>query len=294
MPDDRGADAPATGPCRSEDLIDTARYPLCRRGTDAYGALVARTKADLRAGNCARLAAFLRPGALAELRGEAREAAAGATYTEGNFNPYFSDAPADCLADHPLRRVARRVHGMVRGDSFAPAGPIWVLFKNAQLCDFVADCLGLERLYTYRDPYGCVNVNVQPASCEFAWHFDHNDYTVSILLQEAEEGGAFEYVPNLRSAADERYGEVKAVLDGDRRQVQSLDLRPGDLQLFKGRHTLHRVTAPAGDRSRLSLLLGYVPDPERIATPAYAERLWGEVHPLQREAAARTAVSDGG
>ena len=77
------------------------------------------------------------------------------------------------------------------------------------------------------------------------------------------------------------------MLDGDRGDVRVLDLQPGDLQLFRGGNTLHRVTAPSGDSDRLSLLLSYVEDPEHIATPEYAERLWGEVHPLHRQRAAR-------
>ena len=75
------------------DLIDTARYPVNRRGTDAYGALVAQAKAGLGDQNCARLGGFVRPETLEKLRAEAREAVPQATYTEGDFNPYFSDAP---------------------------------------------------------------------------------------------------------------------------------------------------------------------------------------------------------
>ncbi|MEM8686765.1 MAG: hypothetical protein AAGF81_05530 [Pseudomonadota bacterium] len=63
--------------------------------------------------------------------------------------------------------------------------------------------------------------------------------------------------------------------------MQTLFLRPGDLQLFRGGCTLHRVTAPV-DAERHSLLFSYVEDPAHIATPEYAERLWGEVHALHR------------
>ncbi len=88
----------------------------------------------------------------------------------------------------------------------------------------------------------------------------------------------------LPEAAEE--GRLR-VLDGDRTGVRSLDLRPGDLQLFRGRNTLHRVTAPAGATERLGLLLSYVTDPAHVVSPDYAMRLWGEVHPRHLEAAAR-------
>ena len=98
------------------------------------------------------------------------------------------------------------------------------------------------------------------------------------MLRAAESGGAFEYVPNIRSSDDENYDAVREVLDGTYGGVQALDL-----QLFRGGNTLHRVTAPSGPTGRLSLLLSHVENPDHIATPEYVERLWGEVHPLHRE-----------
>ena len=76
----------------------------------------------------------------------------------------------------------------------------------------------------------------------FPWHFDGNEFTLSILVQKAEKGGLFEYSPDLRSVENENFDEVKKVLDGDRSRVRQLKLEPGDLQIFKGRFTLHRVT----------------------------------------------------
>ena len=49
---------------------------------------------------------------------------------------------------------------------------------------------------------------------------------------------------------NENFEEVKKVLDGDRKRVRQLELEPGDLQIFKGRFTLHRVTKIEGNHSR--------------------------------------------
>jgi hypothetical protein len=268
------------------DLFDTDRYPLNERGTAAYGAAVSVARAGLESWNCARLSDFIRPTVLAAMQAEAASLAPEAIYTEADLNAYFSDPPEDTPDDHPLRRFSPRRHGMVRGDKFSRQGVIWAVFQNRDLCAFVADCLGYDELYTYRDPFGCVNVNVQPAGCEFAWHFDNNDFTVSIGLKRPQDGGAFEYVPDIRTDADKNYGAVKQVLDGDRTSVRTLFLRAGDLQLFKGGNTLHRVTAPIGE-DRHSLLLSYVADPANIVSYEKALRIWGEAHPLHSEGSAR-------
>jgi hypothetical protein len=270
----------------TDDLFHTDRYPLNERDTAAYRAAVAAARRDLESRTCARLAEFIRPKVLAAMQSEAASLAPDAVYTEADLNPYFTAPPGCTPQDHPLHRLSPRRHGMVRGDKFSRQGVIWAVFQNEDLCAFVADCLGYEKLYTYRDPFGCVNVNVQPAGCEFAWHFDNNDFTVSIGLKQPRDGGAFEYVPDIRTDTDENYDTVKRVLDGDRRCVRTLFLRAGDLQLFKGGNTLHRVTAPIGE-DRHSLLLSYVADPANIVSYEKAVRIWGEAHPLHFEGSAR-------
>lgn len=67
--------------------------------------------------------------------------------------------------------------------------------------------------------------------------------TLTLMLQPASSGGSFEFCPNLRSADDETTAAVRAVLDGDRRGVIESPLGAGDLQLFHGQNSLHRVTA---------------------------------------------------
>ncbi len=58
--------------------------------------------------------------------------------------------------------------------------------------------------------------------------------------------GAFEYAPMIRTSQDENFEEVSKVLDETSEKVISLALQPGDLQLFKGRYSLHRVTPLEG------------------------------------------------
>lgn len=260
------------------DLFDLERYPIDRPGSTGYEAMAATVREDLDTVACAQLADFIRPPVLAAMRAEAEALSEQAVFHSANLNPYFTQPPEGTPEDHPLNRFSPRRHGMIRADKFARDGAIWAVFQNHDLCNFVAHMLGYERLYTYRDPYSAVNVNVQPDGRMFSWHFDNNDFTISFGLEQSTEGGVFEYVPNLRSETDENYEAVKRVLDGDRDNVRTLKLRPGDLQLFRGGYTLHRVTAPHGE-TRRSLLLSYVTDPSDILSPEKSERIWGEVHP---------------
>ena len=84
---------------------------------------------------------------------------------------------------------------------------------------------------------------------QLQWHFDQTDFVVSLAIQSAERGGDFEVVPRIRSAGDERYDDVAAVLAGRPRPGwRHCPMRPGTLLVFEGRHSLHRVSPIGGRR----------------------------------------------
>ena len=117
----------------------------------------------------------------------------------------------------------------------------------------------------------------------FPWHFDGNEFTLSILVQKAEKGGLFEYSPDLRSVESENFDEVTKVLRGSRDKVKSLDLQPGDLQIFKGRFSMHRVTKIEGNTSRYIALPTYVKDNYRVNKPEHSKQVYGKALPIHYE-----------
>ena len=80
-------------------------------------------------------------------------------------------------------------------------------------------------------------------------------------------------------------------LNGDRTRVQQLELEPGDLQIFKGRFTLHRVTEVEGEKSRYMCIPAFVLDPWRVNTPEHSKAIYGKVLPIHIER--NVARSDG-
>ncbi len=79
------------------------------------------------------------------------------------------------------------------------------------------------------------------------------------------------------------------VLDGTSDQVRTLHLEPGDLQLFRGRYSLHRVAPLFGARPRYVAILSYVEEPDMVATPERAQQLYGRALPVHFERADRRA-----
>ena len=61
------------------------------------------------------------------------------------------------------------------------------------------------------------------------WHFDLNDFVVSILLQAPEAGGTFDFAPNIRDDGDENYPAVAAAIDGRSEGVRSIKVEAGNV-----------------------------------------------------------------
>ena len=107
---------------------------------------------------------------------------------------------------------------------------------------------------------------------------------MTVAIQNAEEGGAFEYAPNIRQG-DENFDEVAKVLNGTSDQVTSIDLEPGDLQIFCGRYSLYRVAPLRGARRRFVGIMSWVQEAGMVATPERCKQLYGKALPIHYERA---------
>ena len=119
----------------------------------------------------------------------------------------------------------------------------------------------------------------------FPWHFDTNNFTVTLAIQNGYKGGVFEYAPNLRTAQDECFNAVSDVLDDKSQQVKSIDLVPGDLQIFKGRYSLHRVTPVTGPKPRYVGIFSFVETEGMVGSLERTKQLYGRVLPIHYERA---------
>ena len=92
---------------------------------------------------------------------------------------------------------------------------------------------------------------------QLGWHFDACELVASVLLRSAEFGGDFEYIPSVRSNEDDNFPYVESILNGDDELRRSVNFQPGDMVLFRGRNSLHRVTPIRGETTRLMALMSF-------------------------------------
>ncbi|MFC9943520.1 HalD/BesD family halogenase [Streptomyces pratensis] len=276
-----------------DQVVDTDRYPLSDPESSVTRAVVARAGRELAGAGCTVLPDFIRPSLHEVLRQECAALAPQAYFDVETVNVYNIDVDTDLPDDHPGRRTFERGNAFVARDRIPGDSLISRLYAHESFRRLVADCFGLPRLHELADPLSGLVLNVVRPGMEHPWHFDTNEYTVSMLTQEAQEGGSFEYCPNIRSATDECFDDVRDVLDGrGARQPERLPLRPGDLQLFKGRYSLHRVSPVRGALARHSAIFAYSERPGVIGSAARTRQLFGRVLPEHLAAEGRAVRGD--
>lgn len=268
-------------------LIDLARYPIHQPGP-ARDAVLAQVRADLERDGCAVLKGFLTPQGVAALTQEAEGVADKGHASFNRTNAYFTKDDPSLPMDDPRRQFFDRSNAFIAADNFRADGPLRTVHDFEGFDGFIQDCLQEEKFYRYGDPLADVIVNMAGAGNGFPWHFDTNNFTVTLAIQNATAGGAFEYAPRIREG-DENFGEVKRVLDGTSDLVTVLELEPGDLQLFRGRYSLHRVAPLQGDVPRFVAIFSYVEEPGMVGRPERTEQLYGRTLPIHWERAEQRA-----
>jgi hypothetical protein len=263
-------------------LIDTDRYPLHARDSLPYASLLDNCRRQLRDSGCIVLPGFVRPVTVARMRRETEALAPSAHFNNTFTNPYNSADDPGLSPDHPRRLFQDRSNGFVAGDLIKEGTCIRHLYHDQDLQTFLAHILEVERVYEYADPLAGLVVNVLRPRCQHPWHFDTNEFIVSMMTRQPTAGGKFEYCPGVRSPEDENFDAVRDVLQGDRSRVRTLALRPGDLQIFFGRYSLHRVTRPRGEDERHTLILGYAREPDLIGRAERTHKLFGRLADIHR------------
>ncbi|MGW5416947.1 HalD/BesD family halogenase [Actinomadura geliboluensis] len=274
-------------------MADTERYPLGEPDGAGWAAAVSRTRAELAKTGCCVLPDFIRPALREALRAECAKIAPSAHYDVETVNAYNIDIGTPLPDDHPGRITVERGNAFVARDRVPADALIHRLYTNGLFQRFVASCFGLPRVHELADPLSGLVLNVVGPGMEHPWHFDTNEFTVSLLTQEPEDGGVFEYCPNIRTAERENLADVRDVLTGrGDRLVRRLALRPGDLQLFKGRYSLHRVSTVRGDTARHTAIFAYSERPGVIGSVARTRQLFGRVLPEHLAAEGRAVRVD--
>lgn len=243
------------------DILDLDRFPLHKPGSKAWLDLVEHCRVDLARGGMFDLEGFVRPEATEKAIREIKPVMDTLSFVHKRaHNVYFRKDVPGLDPDHPALRTVETVSHTVCADQIPNSVPIWI-YEWPQFVVFLAACMEKNSLFTMRDPLARVNVMGYRDGEALNWHFDRSEFTTTILFQQPTEGGDFQYRSGLRTEQDPNYDGVARLLRGEDNEVKTLTLKPGSLNVFMGKNTLHRVTPVKGQKERMIAVFSYYERP---------------------------------
>ncbi len=238
----------------TDKIINRSLYPL--QDAMARAAIIAQSRAELRREGVCILREFVLPEALSDMSSEAqgRFAEAHRRDIKMGINPKDGLELVESIIG---RKSPYRMRSL-GSDWLSPVGALQRLYRSEEVLDLLSHIVEVPQLHCTADPLINATVTYMGEGDQQGWHFDDNDFVVSLLLQRPQEGGDFEYVPDANQLAPD---EVVDILDERSPRTRRLAAEAGALVLFRGRHALHRVAPVLGHKLRIIALLSYDTQP---------------------------------
>ena len=261
-----------------EEIVNSTRYPLFASDSPRRERLVEASRDELRSKQYCCLPQFVSDAALEAMRQEATALQNQAFHNNSLRNCYLHKALDPALPDdHPRNLQDRSSVRMIAYDQLASDAVLKSFYHSDVVRSLVADIVGEGPLFDNEDPYQPANYVCYRDQDESSWHFDaDNSFTMTLMVQAAEEGGNFEMSPATRSTDDQNYERVAQVLGGGlQNSIVSVAREPGALCIFKGSNSLHRVSPVVGDTLRIMGVFVYEFEPGVIGDGEVNATIYG-------------------
>ena len=259
-------------------LLNLDEYPIHEPDHPARARLVARARADLASHQCCSIPNLLNPEAQAEMVREALSLQSAANHNNSLRNCYLHrQIDPELPPDHPRNLQDRSSVRMVAYDQIAGDSLLKAFYHSDAVRTLVADIVQEGELFDNEDPYQPANYVCYQDGDESSWHFDSdNSFTMTLMIQAAQEGGDFQMSPNAREDDDENYDHVRELLNGNRDDtIRTISREPGALCIFRGCNSLHRVTPVSGDVLRIMGVFVYEFSPGQLGDPEVNATIYG-------------------
>ena len=237
-----------------EDIVNVDDYPIHDERHPERQALIARCRTDLENKRYCVIPDFVRPAALEFMAAEAMRLQSGAFHNNALRNCYLHRQSDPSLPpEHPRNLQDRSSVRMIAYDQISQSSPLKTFYHADAVRKTVADIIKEGDLFDNEDPYQPANYVCYRQGDESSWHFDaDNSFTMTLMIQAAEDGGDFEMSPNTRTDDDQNYDHVARVLGGECDDtVLSVGREPGALCIFRGCNSIHRVSPVRGNTLRI-------------------------------------------
>ena len=257
-------------------LIDLDRYPIADLDSGAGAEFLTECQHQMEEQGWCNLAGFVRPEAVEQLNGEANGLLPTAEVLHVKRNIYQGAIDPSLPEDDPRRKEFTHIAVQLADDQIPAETRLKQLYQSETLTEFVRRVQKKDQLYRCADEFQALNIVALHPESWHAWHYDTTECTVTLLLQAAENGGEFTFLPNSRSDDGEDREAVDRLLAGDMSHAQTFSRDAGAFTLFRGGYSLHGVTKVEGAQPRISAIMTYDEQPDRVIGDEINIRIYGK------------------
>jgi len=260
-------------------LIDLDRYPIDRLNNKPGQLLVAQCRSDLEDSAAAILPSFVRQSAILKMAKEAESLVQIAHRYDGDRAPFYDVDDNERSDDDSLQsRVRSGRHPnrycQILNYQIPNSSDLRAIYLWPPLTEFIRQVLNVEHLFQSQCPHLALTMKVAYEGDTDGWHYDPNDGVITLVLQTPDNGGEFEYAPDVRNQNDQNYAGVDRLYKSPDVEAIRPTLEPGTFTFFNGRYSMHRVR-PVGltRQPRIVSIFSFDQRPDHFFRQSYIDKL---------------------
>ena len=258
------------------NLVDLDRYPISDITQGEGAEFLAACQEQMEEQGWCNFDGFIRPEALELLETEANELLPNAETLTIKRTIYQGEVDPLAPENDPRRAEYVHVARQLADDQIPAETILQQLYKSDILTDFIRRIQKKENLYQCEDEFQALNVVALEPGSWHAWHYDTTECTITLLLQAAEKGGEFAFIPNSRTDESEDRETVDQFLAGDMSKAKTFSRGAGTFTLFRGGYSLHGVTKVEGTIPRITAIMTYSEEPNTVLSDDVNIRIYGK------------------
>ena len=260
-------------------LIDLDRYPIDRLNNKPGQLLVAQCRSDLEDSAAAILPSFVRQSAILKMAEEAESLVQVAHRYDGDRAPFYDVDDNERLDDDSLESRVRSArhpnrYCQILNYQIPNSSDLRAIYLWPPLTEFIRQVLNVEHLFQSQCPHLALTMKVAYEGDTDGWHYDPNDGVITLVLQTPDNGGEFEYAPDVRNQNDQNYAGVDRLYKSPDVEAIRPTLEPGTFTFFNGRYSMHRVR-PVGltRQPRIVSIFSFDQRPDHFFRQSYIDKL---------------------
>ena len=240
---------------------------------------MAQCRSDLEDSAAAILPSFVRQSAILKMAKEAESLVQVAHRYDGDRAPFYDVDDNERLDDDSLESRVRSArhpnrYCQILNHQIPNSSDLRAIYLWPPLTEFIRQVLNVEHLFQSQCPHLALTMKVAYEGDTDGWHYDPNDGVITLVLQTPDNGGEFEYAPDVRNQNDQNYAGVDRLYKSPDVEAIRPTLEPGTFTFFNGRYSMHRVR-PVGltRQPRIVSIFSFDQRPDHFFAQSYIDKL---------------------